>query len=155
MAFTMIHENYNVSNLDTSIAFYREALGLHEVRRKNAADGSFTIVYMADATETFELELTCCAIIRRNMILANASFIWLSARMTLKPHTQNTARWAASALKTKRWAFTSSKIPTDTGWKLCRRDNFLSRLVRLFDYQCSNYYEHSLFCILFYSIFLS
>lgn len=31
MAFTMIHENYNVSNLDTSIAFYREALGLHEV----------------------------------------------------------------------------------------------------------------------------
>ena len=58
MAFTMIHENYNVSNLDTSIAFYREALGLHEVRRKSAADGSFTIVYMADATETFELELT-------------------------------------------------------------------------------------------------
>ena len=58
MAFTMIHENYNVSNLDTSIAFYREALGLHEVRRKNAADGSFIIVYMADATETFELELT-------------------------------------------------------------------------------------------------
>lgn len=32
MAFTMIHENYNVSNLDTSIAFYREALGLHEVQ---------------------------------------------------------------------------------------------------------------------------
>ena len=58
MAFTMIHENYNVSNLDTSIAFYREALGLHEVRRKNAADGSFIIVYIADATETFELELT-------------------------------------------------------------------------------------------------
>ena len=58
MAFTMIHENYNVGNLDTSIAFYREALGLHEVRRKNAADGSFIIVYMADATETFELELT-------------------------------------------------------------------------------------------------
>ena len=58
MAFTMIHENYNVSNLDTSIAFYREALGLHEVRRKNAADGSFIIVYMVDATETFELELT-------------------------------------------------------------------------------------------------
>ena len=28
MAFTMIHENYNVSNLDTSIAFYRETLGL-------------------------------------------------------------------------------------------------------------------------------
>ena len=58
MAFTMIHENYNVSNLDVSISFYEKALGLHEVRRKNAADGSFVIVYMADDTETFELELT-------------------------------------------------------------------------------------------------
>ena len=58
MAFTMIHENYNVSSLDVSISFYEKALGLHEVRRKNAADGSFVIVYMADNTETFELELT-------------------------------------------------------------------------------------------------
>ena len=31
--FTMIHENYNVRDLDRSLAFYREALGLHEVRR--------------------------------------------------------------------------------------------------------------------------
>lgn len=54
----MIHENYNVSNLDVSISFYEKALGLHEVRRKSAADGSFVIVYMADNTETFELELT-------------------------------------------------------------------------------------------------
>lgn len=43
MNFRMIHENYNVSNLKTSIAFYQKALGLHEVRRKNAADGSFTL----------------------------------------------------------------------------------------------------------------
>ena len=28
--FTMIHENYNVRDLDRSLAFYREALGLHE-----------------------------------------------------------------------------------------------------------------------------
>lgn len=54
--FRMIHENYNVLDLDRSLTFYREALGLHEVRRKESAD--FTIVYVADDTETFELELT-------------------------------------------------------------------------------------------------
>lgn len=58
MKFQMIHENYNVYDLDRSIAFYQKALGLHEVRRKPAADGSFIIVYLADDTETFELELT-------------------------------------------------------------------------------------------------
>jgi len=58
MNFRMIHENYNVSNLETSIAFYQKALGLHEVRRKNASDGSFIIVYMADNSLSFELELT-------------------------------------------------------------------------------------------------
>ena len=58
MNFRMIHENYNVSNLETSITFYQKALGLHEVRRKNASDGSFIIVYMADDSLSFELELT-------------------------------------------------------------------------------------------------
>ena len=54
--FTMIHENYNVADLDRSLAFYREALGLHEVRRKEKPE--FTIVYLADDTEGVELELT-------------------------------------------------------------------------------------------------
>ena len=58
MTFTMIHENYNVSDLGASIAFYEKALGLHEVRRKTAADGSFIIVYLAAPQGDFELELT-------------------------------------------------------------------------------------------------
>ena len=58
MTFSMIHENYNVSDLDASIAFYGKALGLREVRRKNAADGSFIIVYLAAPQGDFELELT-------------------------------------------------------------------------------------------------
>ncbi|MBQ2990847.1 MAG: VOC family protein [Clostridia bacterium] len=58
MNFTMIHENYNVSNLDASIAFYEKALGLHEARRKTASDGSFIIVFMKNDTSDFELELT-------------------------------------------------------------------------------------------------
>ena len=58
MTFTMVHENYNVSNLDASIDFYGKALGLHEVRRKTASDGSYIIVYLANENASFELELT-------------------------------------------------------------------------------------------------
>ena len=61
MAFTMIHENYNVRDLAKSIAFYGEALGLVEKRRKEAADGTFTIVYLSDGESAFELELTWLA----------------------------------------------------------------------------------------------
>ena len=34
------HCNINVTNLERSIAFYEQALGLKEVKRKEAADGS-------------------------------------------------------------------------------------------------------------------
>lgn len=58
MQFKMIHENYNVADLARSMAFYEEALGLKETRRKEAADGSFIIVYLANENSDFELELT-------------------------------------------------------------------------------------------------
>lgn len=58
MAFRMIHENYNVSDLDKSLVFYHDALGLTEKRRKNASDGSFTIVFLGDGISDFEMELT-------------------------------------------------------------------------------------------------
>ena len=56
MNFQMIHENYNVSNLEKSLAFYEKALDLHEKRRKNG-DG-FIIVYVGNDQSDFELELT-------------------------------------------------------------------------------------------------
>ena len=56
MNFKMIHENYNVSDLNKSMAFYEKALGLREVRRING-DG-FIIVYMGNEASSFELELT-------------------------------------------------------------------------------------------------
>ena len=58
MQFQMIHENYNVTDLNRSLAFYREALGLEEKRRKTAADGSYIIVYIGNGNSDFELELT-------------------------------------------------------------------------------------------------
>ena len=58
MRFKMIHENFNVSDLDVSLAFYEKALGLKEIRRKTAKDGSFIIVYVGNEETDFELELT-------------------------------------------------------------------------------------------------
>lgn len=58
MKFRMYHENYNVADLDKSLKFYEEALGLVEKRRKEAEDGSFIIVYIGNEETDFELELT-------------------------------------------------------------------------------------------------
>ena len=56
MKFQMYHENYNVSDLEKSLAFYEKALGLHEKRRIHG-DG-FIIVYVGNDESSFELELT-------------------------------------------------------------------------------------------------
>jgi lactoylglutathione lyase len=58
MKFKMEHENYNVADLERSLAFYEKALGLTEVRRNEAEDGSFIIVYIANDQNDFQLELT-------------------------------------------------------------------------------------------------
>lgn len=58
MKFQFAHYNYNVIDLEKSIAFYKEALGLQEVRRTEAEDGSFILVYLGDGETGFQLELT-------------------------------------------------------------------------------------------------
>ena len=57
--FKFVHCNINVVDIDRSIKFYEEALGLRELRRKEAGDGSFTLVFMGDGVTAFEIELTC------------------------------------------------------------------------------------------------
>lgn len=52
------HFNFNVLDLEKSIRFYEQALGLKEVKRKTAADGSFILVYLGDGQTGFTLELT-------------------------------------------------------------------------------------------------
>ena len=52
------HFNFNVLDLERSIRFYEKALGLKEVRRMEAPDGSFILVYMGEEKTGFLLELT-------------------------------------------------------------------------------------------------
>lgn len=52
------HFNINVTDLNKSIEFYKKALGLKEIRRKEAENGSFILVYLGDEVTQFSLELT-------------------------------------------------------------------------------------------------
>ena len=56
--YTFNHFNFNVTDLERSLKFYKEALGLSPVRRKEAEDGSFVLVFLGDRKTTFRLELT-------------------------------------------------------------------------------------------------
>ncbi|MDR2823621.1 MAG: VOC family protein [Prevotellaceae bacterium] len=53
------HFNINVTDLQRSIDFYDQALGLKELHRQQAADGSFVIAFLGDEYNSdFRLELT-------------------------------------------------------------------------------------------------
>ena len=56
--FYFDHLNFNVLDLEKSLAFYKEAIGLTPVAEKTAADGSFKLVYLGDGKTAFRLELT-------------------------------------------------------------------------------------------------
>ena len=58
MNFKFNHNNLNVRDLEKSIQFYKDALGLTVVREKDAADGSFKLVYLGDGSSVHQLELT-------------------------------------------------------------------------------------------------
>lgn len=58
MAFTFAHNNFNVKDLNESLAFYQKALGLFESRRKEAEDGSFSLSFLTDGKTEHLLELT-------------------------------------------------------------------------------------------------
>jgi lactoylglutathione lyase len=58
MQFTFAHNNFNVLDLNKSLAFYQKALGLKEVHRIHGPDGSFELVFLGDGKTAHQLELT-------------------------------------------------------------------------------------------------
>jgi lactoylglutathione lyase len=59
MKFKLAHINFNVHDLDVSLKFYKEMFGMKEIRRREAEDGSFIIVFLEDEYNSdFKLELT-------------------------------------------------------------------------------------------------
>ena len=58
MKFHFDHNNINVRDLDKSVKFYREALGLGETRSYEPVDKSFRLVFLGDGATSHKLELT-------------------------------------------------------------------------------------------------
>ncbi len=54
-----LHTMIRVRDLDATLRFFCDGLGLREVRRKESAEGKFTLVFLsADETPNAEIELT-------------------------------------------------------------------------------------------------
>lgn len=58
MNYKMLHTCIRVMDLEKSLKFYQEALGLLEKRRKDFPEHKFTLVFLSDASGEYELELT-------------------------------------------------------------------------------------------------
>ena len=55
------HFNFNVLDLERSLKFYDEALGLKPVQTKEGPEGAFKLVFLGDGISDFRLELTYLA----------------------------------------------------------------------------------------------
>lgn len=56
LAFKLLHTRYRVNDLERSVAFYRDVLGLQEVRRHKSPRGSELVFLKApESEETIEL----------------------------------------------------------------------------------------------------
>ena len=58
MKTKLLHTCLRVMNLEESLKFYKEAIGLVESERKDFPENEFTLVYLTDEDKNYELELT-------------------------------------------------------------------------------------------------
>lgn len=58
MAIKMLHTCIRVKDLEKSLKFYEDALGLIVTRKKDFLDHKFTLVYLSSEIGGYEIELT-------------------------------------------------------------------------------------------------
>ena len=115
------HFNINVTNLEKSIQFYEKALGLHESHRKEAADGSFILVYLTDGCTGFSLELTWLRDHTEAYELGeNESHLVSAWQATTMKYASSTRKWAVYASRMNRWDCISSMTRTIIGLRFFR-----------------------------------
>ena len=86
-----LHTMLRVRNLDAALKFYRDALGLKEVRRIDNDKGRFTLVFLCSEQDLDLLGRTCRRLAARR---------WSSSPTT--GTRRNTARTASSAISPMR-----------------------------------------------------
>lgn len=115
------HFNINVLDLQRSIAFYEKALGLKEHHRKEASDGSFILVYLADDQGNFLLELTWLRDRQEAYELGdNESHLCFRVAGDYDQSVLIIKRWDVYASRMKPWGFTSSTTQMTIGLKFSR-----------------------------------
>lgn len=114
------HFNINVTNLERSIAFYEQALGLKEHHRKESSDGSFTLVYLTDGSTGFLLELTCLKEHPQAYELGeNESHLCFRVAGDYDAIRQYHKETAGYVSKIPPWDSISSTTPTIIGLRYC------------------------------------
>ena len=58
MALKMLHTCVRVKDVEKSLKFYKEGLGLIETNRKDFPDYKFTLIYLSNEIGGYEIELT-------------------------------------------------------------------------------------------------
>ena len=58
MSVKMLHTCIRLMDLEKSLKFYKEALGLIETKRKDFPENKFTLVYLSNEVGGYEIELT-------------------------------------------------------------------------------------------------
>ncbi|MFA5523219.1 MAG: VOC family protein [Tissierellales bacterium] len=58
MKYKLLHTCIRVMDLERSLKFYEEALGLRETKRKDFPEDEFTLVFLSDESGQYEIELT-------------------------------------------------------------------------------------------------
>ena len=114
------HFNFNVLNLEKSIAFYKEAIGLSVVREKDSSDGSFKIVYLGDGRTGFTLELTWMRDRKEPYNLGDEEFHLAFKTDEYDAFHKKHEEMGCIATKILLWESILSMIQTDIGLKSFR-----------------------------------
>lgn len=127
--FQFNHFNFNVLNLEKSLEFYKEALGLDVVREKDASDGSFKIVYLGDGSSDFLLELTWMRDQKEPYNLGDEEFhLALTADDFDQAHALH-EKWDVFVLRITIWVFILLMIQMDIGLRSFLRNSILKNIL--------------------------